>query len=482
MAASSGVSRLSRKRVVLVLCDVVCLLAAHLLAIWIRFGAAEWFDYLKTHVFTAVGSLVLYLLCYYTAGLYSAEHAKHRVVSSLVANFFALVATGLVFYARPTAQIGRGVWLITAGLMLLFAFLVRRAFLLALHHGFLHRPAYLITHDPVANADLLTALRGPLSPYRVEGILVSNPVPGVPLPRECDGIPILGRAADVETVATARPVSCILLETPVAEAPHILGPLRHLRYAGVEIVDGIALGEILFGRIPLKYVNENWLMNAAMNSSLIHVRNIKRVADVIAALLALVPGIPALAVCALLIKLTDKGPVFYRQTRVGRGNRPFTLYKLRSMRTDAEKDGAVWAGASDARVTRVGHYLRKFRLDEIPQVFNILKGEMSFVGPRPERPEFTKALEQDIPYYAERTEVLPGLTGWAQVKFPYAASLEATRTKLEYDLFYLKNMSLLLDAAIALQTVYTILAGLHHEDDESMAREQRLADMTAPEK
>lgn len=481
MAGPSGLSRLGRKRVVLVLCDVVCLGAAHLLAVYLRFGARDWTEYLASHLATAVGSLLVYLLCFYTAGLYGVPRGKHRHAATLLANAAALALTGLAFYARPVSQIGRGVWLCTAGLMLVFSFLVRRVFLLALHYGFLHRPAYLVTHDPEANADLVRALRSPLSPFRVEGILLANPVPGVSLPRAYDGIPVLGRAADVETVATARPVDCILLETPIAEAPHILSPLRRLRYAGVEIVDGIALSEILFGRIPLKYVNETWLVDAAMNSSLIHVRNLKRAADVFFALLALLPGLPAMALCALAVKLEDGGPVFYRQTRVGRGKKPFTLYKLRSMRTDAEKDGAVWAGAADNRVTRVGHWLRKFRLDEIPQVFNILKGEMSIVGPRPERPEFTAALEKEIPFYGERTEVMPGLTGWAQVKAPYAASLEATKTKLEYDLFYMKNMSLLLDAAIALQTVYTIVVGLHHEDDASMAKEQRLADATAPE-
>lgn len=481
MAGPSGLSRLSRKRVVLVLCDVACLVSAHLLAIYLRFGAREWAEYLAGHLATAVGSLLAYLLAFYAAGLYSDSGGKRRHTATFVANLCAVAVTGLVFYARPVAQIGRGVWLLTAGLMLVFSFVVRRAFLLALHYGFLQRPAYLITHDPDANADLVRALRSPLSPFHVEGILLANPAPGVPLARAYDGIPVIGRAADVETVATARPVDCILLETPIAEAPHILSPLRRLRYVGVEIVDGIALSEILFGRIPLKYVNETWLVDAAMNSSLIHVRNLKRAVDMFFALLALLPGLPAMALCALAIKLEDRGPVFYRQTRVGRGKKPFTLYKLRSMRTDAEKDGAVWAGAADRRVTRVGYWLRKFRLDEIPQVFNILKGEMSIVGPRPERPEFTAALEKEIPFYGERTEVMPGLTGWAQVKAPYAASLEATRTKLEYDLFYMKNMSLLLDAAIALQTVCTIVVGLHHEDDASMAKEQRLADATAPE-
>jgi lipopolysaccharide/colanic/teichoic acid biosynthesis glycosyltransferase len=141
------------------------------------------------------------------------------------------------------------------------------------------------------------------------------------------------------------------------------------------------------------------------------------------------------------------------------------LFKLRTMRTDAESQGAVWASKQDARVTRVGYYLRKWRLDEIPQLFNILKGEMSLVGPRPERPEFTEKLAAFIPFYNERHLVQPGLTGWAQVRYPYAASFEAAARKLQFDLYYIKNMSFLLDASILLRTFKTILVGLRHEDD-----------------
>jgi lipopolysaccharide/colanic/teichoic acid biosynthesis glycosyltransferase len=152
-------------------------------------------------------------------------------------------------------------------------------------------------------------------------------------------------------------------------------------------------------------------------------------------------------------------PVLYRQTRVGFRDTPFKVIKFRSMRVDAEKNGAQWASQTDDRVTKVGHIIRKFRIDELPQLFNVLKGEMSFVGPRPERPEFVEGFEQRIPYYKERHRVKPGITGWAQLCYPYGASEEDTRHKLEYDLYYVKNYSLFLDLTIMMSTVEVVLWG-----------------------
>jgi exopolysaccharide biosynthesis polyprenyl glycosylphosphotransferase len=177
---------------------------------------------------------------------------------------------------------------------------------------------------------------------------------------------------------------------------------------------------------------------------------------------ALVGGIVSLPIAlltAVLIKLESKGPVLYRQERVGRNGRPFTIMKFRSMRVDAEKDGPVWAQTSDDRTTRVGRVIRKMRVDEIPQFWNILKGEMNFVGPRPERPHFVKQLAEEIPFYEQRHLIPPGLTGWAQIKYPYGASIEDARQKLQYDLYYIKNQSLILDAMILFETVKTILFG-----------------------
>jgi exopolysaccharide biosynthesis polyprenyl glycosylphosphotransferase len=167
---------------------------------------------------------------------------------------------------------------------------------------------------------------------------------------------------------------------------------------------------------------------------------------------------PLMLVVALVVRLTSPGPILYRQIRVGMDGVSFTLYKFRSMRADAEaQSGAVWASKDDPRVTRVGRFLRKFRVDELPQLFNVLKGEMSIVGPRPERPEFVKILSSRIPYYRQRHCVRPGITGWAQINYRYSDSLEDTIEKLEYDLFYIKNMSIGLDTYIIFHTLKIML-------------------------
>lgn len=170
-------------------------------------------------------------------------------------------------------------------------------------------------------------------------------------------------------------------------------------------------------------------------------------------------SLPVALVTAILIKVDSTGPVFYRQERVGKNGAPFTVVKFRSMRTDAEKAGPVWASEQDDRTTRVGRIIRKLRIDEIPQFWNIIRGEMDFVGPRPERPHFVSQLAQEIPYYQQRHLIAPGLTGWAQIKYPYGASIEDARQKLQYDLYYIKNQSLILDAIILFETIKIIVFG-----------------------
>jgi lipopolysaccharide/colanic/teichoic acid biosynthesis glycosyltransferase len=170
-------------------------------------------------------------------------------------------------------------------------------------------------------------------------------------------------------------------------------------------------------------------------------------------------SLPIALFTAVVIKLESSGPIFYRQERVGKNGRPFNVMKFRSMRADAEKAGPVWASKDDDRTTRVGKIIRKLRIDEIPQFWNILRGEMDFVGPRPERPHFVSQLAEEIPYYEQRHLIAPGLTGWAQIKYPYGASVEDARQKLQYDLYYIKNQSLVLDAIILFETIKIILFG-----------------------
>jgi exopolysaccharide biosynthesis polyprenyl glycosylphosphotransferase len=186
---------------------------------------------------------------------------------------------------------------------------------------------------------------------------------------------------------------------------------------------------------------------------------LRRLLDVTLSIVGLVLSLPIMAIAAIAIKLDSRGPVLYTQTRVGQRNRPFTIMKFRSMRVDAEPGGPVWAEEADPRVTRVGRVIRTLRIDELPQFINIMRGEMTFVGPRPERPEFVTRLEREIPYYSQRHLVKPGLTGWAQIRYPYCASVEDAVQKLQYDLYYIKNQSLLLDVVTMFETVRIVIFG-----------------------
>ena len=235
--------------------------------------------------------------------------------------------------------------------------------------------------------------------------------------------------------------------------------LLRVRTAGVQVFELSSFLERETGRIDLGSVSHSWLIfSDGFSSGRVRSVLLKRAFDVTVSLALLIAAVPIIAITAIAIRLESKGPVFYRQRRVGLFNQAFDIPKLRSMRQDAELAGqAVWAEKDDPRITRVGRFIRKVRIDELPQIWSVLKGEMSFVGPRPERPQFVEQLEQQIPFYAERHMVKPGITGWAQLNYPYGASIDDARHKLEYDLYYAKNYSPFLDALILLQTLRVIL-------------------------
>jgi len=237
-----------------------------------------------------------------------------------------------------------------------------------------------------------------------------------------------------------------------------LSDLLRIKTAGVHVNDFSSFIERETGRVDLDTVNPSWLIFSDGFSSGRAVSSVaKRLFDVAASSLLLLFTLPLIAIFAVLVKLDSRGPAFFRQQRMGLYGQPFQLIKLRSMHVDAEADGAQWASRDDPRVTRVGRFIRKVRIDELPQAWSVLKGQMSFVGPRPERPEFVADLEDKLPYYAERHMVKPGITGWAQVNYPYGASIEDSRHKLEYDLYYAKNYTPFLDLLIILQTLRVVL-------------------------
>lgn len=237
-----------------------------------------------------------------------------------------------------------------------------------------------------------------------------------------------------------------------------LPDLLRIKTTGVHVNDFSSFIERETGRVDLDSVNPSWLIFSDGFSSGRAISSVaKRLFDIAASSLLLALSAPFIVLFALLVKLDSRGSAFFRQTRVGLYGQVFDVIKLRSMRTDAEVNGAQFAQKDDPRVTRLGRFIRKTRIDELPQTWSVLKGEMSFVGPRPERPEFVAELEKQLPFYAERHMVKPGITGWAQINYPYGANLEDSRHKLEYDLYYAKNYTPFLDLLILLQTLRVVL-------------------------
>ena len=239
--------------------------------------------------------------------------------------------------------------------------------------------------------------------------------------------------------------------------------LLAMKLAGVTFDHLASVYEEYTGKIAVENLRPSWLIFSSGFQDTRARRAGKRAIDLISATIGLILAAPIMALVALAVRLTSPGPVLFKQTRVGHHGKLFTLCKFRSMRADAEAEtGAVWAQPGDMRVTPVGRILRVSRLDELPQLWNVLRGDMSLVGPRPERPEFIEELTRDIPFYGQRHVVRPGVTGWAQVKYKYGASKEDALEKLQYELYYIKNMSLALDLVIMIHTIKTMISGAEH--------------------
>jgi len=278
--------------------------------------------------------------------------------------------------------------------------------------------------------------------------------PGVDLPEA----KLLGPLASLREIVAASHPTRIVVGMSERRRRMPVGDLLELRFAGHVIEEAASAYESVCGRVCVKELRPSQLIYSGELGPRRQTLLLQGIANVLTAGAGMIVASPLMLLTAVLVRFSSPGPVLYRQVRVGMDGHPFTLYKFRSMRADAEAStGAVWAAKDDPRVTPVGRILRKIRFDELPQLFNVLKGEMSIVGPRPERPEFVEALSAQIPYYRQRHCVRPGITGWAQINYKYGDTLEDTIAKLEYDLFYIKNMSLTLDTYIIFHTVKAML-------------------------
>ncbi len=385
-------------------------------------------------------------------GPYALRSLRFAGARILVATSLGIIALAMVDFLLPSEMFWRSSLLYTMGLAILV--LVADRLLL---NSFLGSSAFRRRVMVLGAGDRAERLRElgdkPETGFAIVAFVAmndNNRVVEEAIPRSA--IHDLGRF--VENLG----VSEVVLALQERRNALPLKDLLRIKTKGVHVNDFSSFMERETGRVDLETVNPSWLIfSDGFSSSRMFSSAVKRLFDIAASLLLLTFTLPVIVIFAALVKLDSKGPAFFRQQRVGLYGEPFTLIKLRSMRTDAEKDGARWAEKNDPRVTRLGRFIRKVRIDELPQTWSVLKGEMSFVGPRPEVPAFVESLEEVIPFYSERHMVKPGITGWAQINYPYGASVEDSRCKLEYDLYYAKNYTPFLDFVILLQTLRVVL-------------------------
>ncbi len=405
----------------------------------------------------AIVALVV-LVCLVAMGLYQFHqrlYFREAVVRLLVGLGVSCVVLAVVFYAFPALIVSRGLASIALAYTLVLLLLVRYVFVRTVDENiFRHRTlVYGAGSRAVSIFDLRR--RADRRGFRVVGQVAA---PGDKVVDESKLLDIDGESITEAAVRLDVDEIVVAMDDRRGNLP--VRDLLNARLRGIEIVDLLEFLERETGKIRVDLVHPGWLIfSGGFRTSWLR-RTVKRLLDLFVGAIGVTLGSPVMLLTALAIKIEDglSAPLFYRQTRIGQGGKPFEILKFRSMTVDAEAEGeAVWAEETDSRATRVGKVLRKFHADEVPQILNVLLGQMSIVGPRPERPQFVEDLQKIIPYYSERHTVKPGITGWAQVRYTYGASEEDALEKMQYELYYIKNHSLMLDILIILQTVEVVL-------------------------
>ncbi|HSN86650.1 MAG TPA: TIGR03013 family XrtA/PEP-CTERM system glycosyltransferase [Thermoanaerobaculia bacterium] len=408
----------------------------------------------ESAVFMAVGLLALYANGLYDFG--ERLSPRQLAIRLLRALSVAAVALWALYFLFPKIVTGRGVFaiaLVFSSVGVLVWRLLLRVMLRG--EGFAERILIVGTDEKAIDVARETLARKHLG-YRVVGFLDDDPkLQGVSVlnPR------VIGTTRQCRELAVAHGVSRVVVASMDYRGRLSMDSLLECKTSGIRVQEASSYYEQLTGKIMVEGLRKSWLIFSDGFVVAHGTLFAKRLLDIVAATVGLVLALPLMVLVALAVRLDSRGPIFFRQDRVGRGGREFTLWKFRSMRTDAEAQGAQWAVTGDPRITRVGRFIRKTRLDELPQLWNVLAGDMSLVGPRPERRMFVDQLIEQSPFYEQRLVVRPGLTGWAQIKAPYASTFEESIEKLKFDLYYIKNMSVLLDISILLSTARIVLLG-----------------------
>lgn len=455
-------SRANTRTTLLILAEAAVIFGAIVTAVYVRVGVdGAYFELVERQGFLKSALATTFCLtAFYLFDLYDfiVMHDRRELVLRLVqALGLAWIALALAFYGFPQLMLGRGISLIALPLALGLMVSWRVSIHWLLGHPDFGEKILIVGSGPLAVEVAREMLDRPDAGYRIAGFVGSDPEL---LGKSLINPKVIGLTSELEDLVARENIDRIVVAMGERRGQLPTNELLQLSLTGkVNIEEGASFYERVTGRVSLNMIRPSWLIFSSRGRQA-RIAGIAR--NVVHRLVAVIGGVmslPIALVTAILIKVDSAGPVFYRQQRVGKNGAAFTVLKFRSMRTDAEKAGPVWATEQDDRATRVGRIIRKLRIDEIPQFWNIIRGEMDFVGPRPERPHFVSQLAQEIPYYQQRHLIAPGLTGWAQIKYPYGASIEDARQKLQYDLYYIKNQSLVLDAIILFETIKIILFG-----------------------
>jgi sugar transferase (PEP-CTERM system associated) len=456
-------NRLSLRTIGLLLADVAIIYGGIILALYLRLGIEGSGDqlnerngWLKVTLATLICTLVLYFYDLYD---FTVMGNRRELMLRLVqALGIAWAFLALLFYFVPPLLIGRGVSVISAPLVL---------FLLLGWRILIH---YLTGHPEIGEKIIVVGtgqsacdtaeavLERRDAGYRIVGFVTEN---GIKPNTKIGETTVIGTTDQLEQIVRKEKIDRIIIAVRERRGTFPTEALLKMSLTGdVNIEECTSFFERVTGQVHIDMLRPSWLIFSGRRKDTRLTTALRDVVHRSLGLIGLILSLPISLLAVVLIKLESKGPALYKQERVGKNGKIIKVIKFRSMRTDAEKEGVpIWATSNDNRVTRVGKIIRKIRVDEIPQFWNIIKGEMSFVGPRPERPHFVAQLAEEIPFYEHRHLTAPGLTGWAQIKYPYGASVEDARQKLQYDLYYIKNQSLALDFVIVFETVKTVLFG-----------------------
>jgi exopolysaccharide biosynthesis polyprenyl glycosylphosphotransferase len=443
------------RKIILFLADILILYVSLIVALFLRYGAVEANAQLSVHFVPFTAIFVVWLLAMYIANLYdhhSLRNTREFFQSLLQVTIAATVISIIFFYTVPAVGIAPK----TNLLIFAVVFLILQTCSRYLYNHALAQRArrnILIVDTSPGSLELARVIRdNPQFGYAVMG-LVDLGRQELPLNGD-DDFKVMNGMDALHEALVGDYVDTVVLGPQAYRAPEVIDRLFEAIHRGVNFIDLPSFSERLTGKVPVGAISRVWFLENLSEGSKRAYGVAKRALDTTFSVLAGIPALVAFPFIAIIIKLDSPGPVLFRQSRTGQGGKVFSIVKFRTMRADAEaRTGAVWAKENDPRVTRLGRLLRKTRIDELPQLWNIIRGQMSLVGPRAERPEIDERLAQEVPFYKQRYLIKPGLSGWAQIKYQYGASVRDSTEKLQYDLYYIKHRSLMLDLEIILKTL-----------------------------